>query len=79
MLLYDPREFAPGAMSDLYCRYCTDAKGNLLPFEKVLADDVLYYQTTLGVTENAALKMAISVISRQPAWLHLNGAPPPSQ
>lgn len=68
MPLEKAENFALGDTSSEYCRYCTDKSGKLLPFEKILKMNARHYVETQGITQEAALKMAIELLKSQPAW-----------
>lgn len=68
MPMEKPEDFALGDVTRPYCRYCTDARGELLPFEKVLATNVRFYVESQGVTAAAADKMARAMLADMPAW-----------
>ncbi|HWU43906.1 MAG TPA: zinc ribbon domain-containing protein [Bdellovibrio sp.] len=68
MPMENPEEFALGDTSSVYCKYCTDKNGKLLPFEKILKANTDYLKESQGLTEQAALKMATDLLKSQPAW-----------
>ena len=39
-----PEDFALGDTSRPYCRHCTDARGELSPYEQVLEANASYYE-----------------------------------
>ena len=53
-----PEDFALGDVTRPYCRHCTDAHGELLPFDQVLATNARFYVESQGVTPAAADAMA---------------------
>jgi hypothetical protein len=61
-------DFALGNAASDYCQYCTDTKGDLLPYDKVLAMNAKYYMESQGITADAANKMAANLLKSQPAW-----------
>jgi hypothetical protein len=61
-------DFALGDPSQRYCRYCTDARGALLPYEAVLATNARYYVESQGVSPEAAEGMAAALLAAMPAW-----------
>jgi hypothetical protein len=71
MPLENPADFAMGDINHQYCAYCTDKKGNLLPFEQVFKLCSDYYVESQGITLEAAAKMATDLLKSQPAWKHL--------
>ncbi|MFI5399986.1 MAG: zinc ribbon domain-containing protein [SAR324 cluster bacterium] len=68
MPLERPEDFALGDTTQPYCRSCTDAKGRLLPYEKVLELNAHYYVQSQGVTPDAAVRMARALLADMPAW-----------
>lgn len=66
-------DFALSDPKQTYCRYCTDEKGKLLPFEKILDMNAKYYVESQGVTGDAALRMASEMLKSQPAWKSMKG------
>jgi len=63
-----PEDFALGDPSQPYCRYCTDARGRLLPYETVLDTNARYYVESQGVNSEAARGMAAALLGSMPAW-----------
>ena len=63
-----PEDFALGDVTRPYCRYCTDARGELLPFDQVLATNARFYVESQGVTPAAADAMARAMLEDMPAW-----------
>jgi hypothetical protein len=61
-------DFALGDPSQPYCRYCTDARGALLPYESVLETNARHYIESQGVSPEAAEGMAAALLASQPAW-----------
>lgn len=61
-------DFAQGNTSSEYCQYCTDPKGKLLPYDKILSMNAKYYVDSQGITLAAAEKMAADLLKNQPAW-----------
>lgn len=68
MPLENNDDFAMGDTSSIYCKYCVDTKGELLPYELILKNNVGYYQESQGLTEQAALKMTKDLLKSLPAW-----------
>ena len=68
MPLEKKEDFALGDPAQSYCQYCTNKKGTLLPFEEVLKMNAKFYVESQGVTQDAALKMAVDLLRSQPAW-----------
>ncbi|MBV8055486.1 MAG: hypothetical protein JOZ29_09295 [Deltaproteobacteria bacterium] len=68
MPMEQPEDHALGDVSHEYCRYCTDARGELLPYEQVLATNARFYVESQGVTPAAADQMARAMLADMPAW-----------
>lgn len=68
MPMENPEDFALGDVNSVYCQYCTDDAGRLLPFEKILKANSEYFKESQGLTDQAALKMATDLLRNQPAW-----------
>jgi hypothetical protein len=68
MPMEKPEDFALGDATRPYCRYCTDERGQLLPFEEVLATNVRFYVESQGITPAAADEMARAMLKDMPAW-----------
>ncbi len=68
MPMEKPEDFALGDVTRPYCRYCTDAHGELLPYEQVLETNAGFYVDSQGVTRAAAIEMARAMLADQPAW-----------
>ena len=49
------------------CRYCTDARGEPLPYEQVLETNARFYAESQGVTATATA-MAHAMLADMPAW-----------
>lgn len=61
-------DFSLGNTQSDFCKYCTDEKGKLLPFETILKANADYLKESQGITNSAALKMATDLLRAQPAW-----------
>jgi hypothetical protein len=68
MPLEKPEDFALGDVTRAYCRYCTDARGELLPYEQVLETNARYYVQSQGITSDAATRLAQALLADMPAW-----------
>lgn len=68
MPLEKPEDFALGDVTRPYCRYCTDASGELLPYEKVLETNASYYEESQGVKPDVAMRLAQAMLADMPAW-----------
>ena len=73
MPMEKPEDFALSNISSIYCKYCTDSSGQLLPFEEILKMNADSFQESQGLTEMAAIKMATDLLKSQPAWKNLSG------
>ena len=71
MPLEKKEDFALSDSKQAYCRYCTDDKGKLLPFDKILKMNTDYYVQSQGITPEAAAKMAKDLLKTLPAWKHV--------
>ena len=63
-----PEDFALGDVTRPYCRHCTDARGELLPYEQVLETNAGFYVESQGVTRAAAIEMARATLADKPVW-----------
>lgn len=63
-----PEHHALNNINSEYCPHCTDAEGKLLPYEIILENNISYYQSSQGISESAARKMAVETLSTLPAW-----------
>lgn len=68
MTMEKPEDYALGDSASVYCTYCTDKAGKLLPFDTVLKANAGFFKESQGLTEQAALKMATDMLKNQPAW-----------
>ena len=68
MPLEKPEGLALGDVTRAYCRYCTDARGELLPYEQVLETNARYYVQSQGITSDAATRLAQALLADMPAW-----------
>ena len=63
-----PEQFALGDPNSIYCSSCTDTKGQLLPYEKILSMNAKFYVESQGITPDAAQRMAQALLASMPAW-----------
>ena len=56
-----------------YCKYCTNADGELLSFDEVLSHMKSFIQQSTGVSESSAISTAMQVLLSQPAWRQHKG------
>ena len=68
MPLERPEDHALGDASIALCRWCTDERGRLLPYEQVLDLNAGHFVKSQGVTPEAAKRMAAAMMSDMPAW-----------
>jgi hypothetical protein len=68
MPLETQEDYALGNITANLCRYCVDEQGNLLDYRTILKNNVSYYVESQGITEQAALAMAESLLKTMPAW-----------
>ena len=63
-----PEDFSLGNVISLYCRHCTNEKGELLPYETILQANKKYYMESQGISEHIAIKMAKELLATMPVW-----------
>jgi putative zinc ribbon protein len=68
MPMEKPEDFALGDVTRPYCAWCTDARGELLPYETVLETNARIYEQSQGVTSEAAKRLAQDLLADMPAW-----------
>ena len=68
MPLEKNEDFALGNLESIYCQYCVNSMGELLPYETILKNNVHYFQESQGLTEPAAIKMTKDLLKTMPAW-----------
>lgn len=68
MPMEKPEDFALGNPASVYCRYCTDERGALLPYEQVLALNAKMYVESQGIAPDAARRLAEAMLADMPAW-----------
>jgi len=68
MPMEKPEDHALGDETQQYCRWCTDERGMLLPYESVLAMNAESYVRSQGVTPEAARRLAAAMLADMPAW-----------
>lgn len=71
MPLENKEDFALGDPSNIFCKYCVDEKGALLPYDTILQSNAGYYKESQGLTDQAATKMAKDLLKSMPAWKHI--------
>ena len=68
MPMEKPDDYGGGNASNLYCKYCTDAQGNLLPQETVRQNMINFYNKTMGQTPEQAAVEVDKIMAKMPAW-----------
>lgn len=63
-----PEDFASSNIINIYCRYCTNEKGELLPYDDILSANAKYYRESQGISEDVAIKMAKDLLATMPVW-----------
>jgi hypothetical protein len=71
MPMEQQEDFALGNDKSDFCKYCTDEKGQLLPYDQILNANAGYFKESQGLTEQSALKMATDLLKAQPAWKNM--------
>ena len=61
-------ECALGKLDSLYCVWCADETGKLLPYDQVLFKLQEFFATSQGFHPEAAKKISNQLLSKQPAW-----------
>ncbi len=63
-----PEDHGGGRPDNLYCKYCTDAQGNLLPRETVKQNMIQFYTQKMGKTPDEAAIEVDKIMATMPAW-----------
>ncbi|OGV89900.1 hypothetical protein A2Z41_00850 [Microgenomates group bacterium RBG_19FT_COMBO_39_10] len=63
-----PEDHGGGDANSPFCKYCTDAQGNLLPKDQVRTKMVQFYVQKQGKTQEEAEKLTDQLMSNMPAW-----------
>ena len=63
-----PEDHARGDVKNLYCKYCADSQGNLLPRETVRQNMIQFFVKTTGKDEKIAGEEVDKIMTRMPAW-----------
>jgi len=75
-----PEDHGAGDVNNSYCKYCTDAQGQLLPRETVRQNMIQFFAKTMGKSEEEAAAEVEKVMARMPAWSEKDsGAIAPSE
>ncbi|AKE59439.1 zinc ribbon domain-containing protein [Citrobacter farmeri] len=57
-------------VSDTYCTYCSDAEGNLKPWEEAVTGLAAYLDSWQNVGPEESRKRAKRYLTAMPAWAH---------
>ena len=68
MPLTKPEDYGAGDVNNHYCKYCTDAQGNLLPKEQVRQNMINFYNRTMGQSPEQAAVEVDKIMAKMPAW-----------
>jgi len=68
MPMEKPEDFGGGKIGGLYCKYCSDYQGNLLPRDQVRQNMVQFYTQTMGKSPDEAAIAVDQVMATMPAW-----------
>lgn len=63
-----PEDHGGGRPDNLYCKYCTDPSGNLLPRETVRQNMIQFYIQKMGKTPDEAVIEVDKIMATMPAW-----------
>lgn len=63
-----PDDYGGSNASNLYCKHCTDAQGNLLPRETVRQNMINFYNRTMGQAPEQAAAEVDKIMAKMPAW-----------
>ena len=63
-----PEDHGGGRPDNLYCKYCTDVQGNLLPRETVKQNMVQFYTQKMGKTPDEAAIEVDKIMATMPVW-----------
>jgi len=63
-----PEDHGGGRPDNLYCKYCTDAQGNLLPRETVKQNMIQFYTQKMGKTPDEAAIEVDKIMATMPVW-----------
>lgn len=72
MPMSKPEDFGGQNPNNKYCRYCTDEKGILKPFDEKLNDFAEFIMKSNDFGKEQALKIAKENLLKMPAWKHLS-------
>lgn len=63
-----PEDHGGGNVSNLYCKFCVDESGNLLPRDQVRAKMAQFYVQKQNKTQEEAEKLTDQLMGTMPAW-----------
>jgi hypothetical protein len=66
--MQSPDDFAGGRADSLFCSTCGDERGQLKPYDDVLAANAAYYVRQQGLHPDAARTLAAALLASMPAW-----------
>ena len=69
MPLREKKDFGGGKIDNKHCVYCSDEKGDLLPYETVLGNMTAFIMNTSGLSKDKAYLTAKENMSKMPAWI----------
>lgn len=68
MPMESAKDHGAGNMENAYCKYCSDAKGQLKPWEMVLEGFINYMMKSEKKPREEAERMARAHLEQMPAW-----------
>ncbi len=68
MPMEKPEDFGGGKADNLYCRYCSDYQGSLLPRDQVKQNMIQFYTQKMGKSLAEATVIADQTMANMPAW-----------
>jgi hypothetical protein len=75
MPMDQPVDHGGGRLDNPYCKYCTDAQGNLLPRGTVRQNMIQFYIQKMGKTPDEAVIEVDKIMATMPAWGGMPTAP----
>lgn len=72
MPLENQADYALGDINSIYCKYCVNPSGELLPYETILKANADYFKESQGITEQAAIQMTKDLLKTMPAWKNVS-------
>ena len=68
MPMKNQEDFGGSKIENKYCRFCTDAKGNLKPFDEKVKDMTGFIMRTTDLAFEQAQNLAKDNMKKMPAW-----------